>query len=115
MTLYVKRVYDGAAEGDGKRILVDRLWPRGLSKKDARIDIWLKAVAPSPDLRRWFSHDPEKWNEFRRRYRHELEQNGTAVEELRREIGNSTATLLFGAREREHNQAIALKEFIEDL
>jgi uncharacterized protein YeaO (DUF488 family) len=113
MALHLKRVYESAEEGDGKRILVDRLWPRGLSKKEAKVDVWLKQVAPSPALRRWFGHDPEKWSEFRRRYRHELEKNTDAVEALKKEIGRSKATLLFGAKDSEHNQAVVLKEFIE--
>jgi len=113
MTLQLKRVYESAEDGDGKRILVDRLWPRGLSKDEARVDLWLKAVAPSPDLRRWFGHDPEKWAEFRRRYRHELEENVAAVDELKKAISRSKATLLYGAKDQEHNHAIVLKDFIE--
>ena len=113
MTLQLKRVYESVADGDGKRILVDRLWPRGLSKDEAKVDLWLKAVAPSPDLRRWFGHDPEKWAEFRRRYRHELEENVAAVDELKKAIGRSKATLLYGAKDQEHNHAIVLKDFIE--
>lgn len=112
MVLHVKRVYESAGDGDGKRILVDRLWPRGLSKAEARVDVWLKEVAPSPALRRWFGHDPEKWNEFRHRYRDELEKNA-AVAELKKAIGTSTATLLYGARDTEHNNAVVLKDYIE--
>lgn len=114
MVLHVKRVYEDVAGTDGKRILVDRLWPRGLTKAKAKVDIWLKAVAPSPDLRRWFGHDPAKWSEFRRRYRLELENNPAAVAELRNEIGRSAATLLYGARDEAHNQAIVLKEFLDE-
>ena len=113
MTLRLKRVYESAESGDGKRILVDRLWPRGVSKDEAKVDLWLKAVAPSPDLRRWFGHDPEKWAEFRRRYRNELEENVAAVDELKKAIGRSKATLLYGAKDQEHNHAIVLKDFIE--
>ena len=113
MALQLKRVYESAADGDGKRILVDRLWPRGVSKVEAKGDLWLKAVAPSLDLRRWFGHDPEKWAEFRRRYQHELEENVAAVDELKKAIGRSKATLLYGAKDQEHNHAIVLKDFIE--
>ena len=112
MVVYVKRVYESAEDGDGKRILVDRLWPRGLSKTEARVDVWLKEVAPSPALRRWFGHDPEKWSEFRRRYRDELEKN-PAVAELKKDIGSATATLLYGARDTEHNNAVVLRDYIE--
>lgn len=113
MALRLKRVYERAQEDDGKRILVDRLWPRGLSKTDAKVDAWPKDLAPSPALRRWFGHDPQKWSEFRERYRHELEKNRDAAEALKREIGGSKATLLYGARDEEHNHAIVLREFIE--
>lgn len=113
MSLHIKRVYDPSDDSDGKRILVDRLWPRGLSKTEARVDIWLKEVAPSPVLRRWFGHDPEKWTEFRRRYRDELEKNSEAVDALKKEIGRATATILYGAKDSEHNHAIVLKDFIE--
>jgi uncharacterized protein YeaO (DUF488 family) len=114
MALRIKRVYEPSDDGDGKRILVDRLWPRGLSKKKAHVDAWLKEVAPSPELRRWFGHDPDKWNEFRRRYRDELEKNPEAVEALKKEIGKSNATLLYGAKDEEHNHAIVLRDFIID-
>lgn len=113
MSLHIKRVYDPSDDSDGKRILVDRLWPRGLSKTEAKVDIWLKEVAPSPVLRRWFGHDPEKWTEFRRRYRDELEKNSEAVDALKKEIGRATATILYGAKDSEHNHAIVLKDFIE--
>lgn len=113
MTVELKRVYESAEDNDGKRILVDRLWPRGLSKDKAKIDLWLKAVAPSPDLRRWFGHDPAKWSEFRQRYRQELRENATAVDDLKKAIGRSKATLLYGAKDQEHNHAIVLRDFIE--
>lgn len=110
--LKLKRVYDDPAEADGLRILVDRLWPRGLSKDKAHIDHWEKAVAPSADLRRWFGHDPEKWPEFRRRYEEELRQNEAGVKALRERIGTRTTTLLFAARDDRHNNAVALREFL---
>jgi uncharacterized protein YeaO (DUF488 family) len=112
--LKVKRVYEPKARGDGHRILVDRLWPRGLSKAKAGVDEWRKDLAPSDGLRRWFSHDAVKWDEFRQRYRRELEALGK-IEDLR-EIGQraqeGNVTLLFGAKETEHNDAVALREMI---
>lgn len=112
MSVRIKRIYEPADKQDGKRILVDRLWPHGLSKDDAHIDVWLKDVAPSTDLRRWFGHDPKKWDEFRRRYGDELKTNAKVVDELREQIGQSTATLLYGAKDSEHNHAIVLRDFI---
>ncbi|MGY5776185.1 DUF488 domain-containing protein [Rhizobium sp. LEGMi135b] len=112
MLLRIKRVYEPADDGDGKRILVDRLWPRGISKNDAHIDAWLKDIAPSAELRRWFGHDPKKWDEFRHRYRDELKRNSKALDELREQIGQSTATLLYGARDSEYNNAVVLMDFI---
>jgi uncharacterized protein YeaO (DUF488 family) len=112
--LQVRRVYDAPAPGDGRRILVDRLWPRGLAKRDARIDHWAREVAPSDGLRRWFGHDPAKWDEFRRRYAAELDANAEAVAALAQAIGDGGATLLFGAKETERNNAVALREYLED-
>jgi uncharacterized protein YeaO (DUF488 family) len=109
----IKRVYDTASRGDGKRILVDRLWPRGLRKEDARIDHWLKEIAPSNELRKWFGHDPAKWPEFRKRYAAELAENSGLLEELRIEAGKGTVTLLFAAKDATHNNAVVLKELIE--
>jgi len=114
MRLHIKRIYEPAAEGDGKRILVDRLWPRGVNKSDAHVDIWLKDIAPSTDLRRWFGHDPNKWDEFRQRYRDELKNNAAAVHALKEQIEKSMVTLLYGARDREHNNAVVLMDFIRD-
>ncbi len=113
MTLRIKRIYEPPAAQDGTRILVDRLWPRGVSKEEAHVHAWLKEIAPSAELRRWFGHDPEKWDAFRRRYLEELENNPAAVEELKRQIGQSTATLLYGARDTEHNNALVLRDFID--
>ncbi len=113
MKLRLKRVYETAAKSDGKRILVDRLWPRGLSKSKARIDYWAKAVAPSNKLRRWYRHEPEKWPEFKRRYFAELKRNTAAVQELVAHLGTGKATLLFGSKETRYNNAAALKEFLE--
>jgi uncharacterized protein YeaO (DUF488 family) len=112
--LRLKRVYEDAEPGDGLRILVDRLWPRGLKKAEARIDRWLKGVAPSTELRRWFAHDPARWDEFRRRYAAELRADPSALEELRAFLrGRGVATLLFSAHDGERNNAVALKEILE--
>lgn len=114
MALRVKRVYESPAEADGTRILVDRIWPRGLSKEDAALDHWIKDVAPSSDLRKWFGHDPERWEEFQQRYFAELDDAEQAVESLREAIGGKTATLLYAARDEEHNNAVALKAYLQE-
>jgi uncharacterized protein YeaO (DUF488 family) len=106
--LRVKRAYEPRANADGYRILVDRLWPRGLSKKAAAVDQWLKEVAPSTELRRWFDHDPEKWPEFQKRYRHELRAHNDALREIVRRATHGTVTLLYGARDESHNHALVL-------
>ncbi|MFO0753764.1 MAG: DUF488 domain-containing protein [Thermodesulfovibrionales bacterium] len=109
----VKRVYDAPSPEDGKRILVDRLWPRGLKKENAAIDEWMKDAAPSSALRKWFSHDPEKWQDFKKRYLQELKEKTEIMERLRKEAGKEVITLLFSARDSEHNNAVALKEAVE--
>jgi uncharacterized protein YeaO (DUF488 family) len=106
----VKRVYEPAARDDGVRVLVDRVWPRGISKSKARIDTWMKDVAPSTALRKWFGHDPERWIEFRRRYRAELAEHPERVRELRGFARRGTLTLVYSARDERHNQAIVLRE-----
>jgi Uncharacterized conserved protein len=113
MDLRIKRIYEPSAADDGLRVLVDRLWPRGLKKEHAAIDLWLREIAPSDALRRWFGHDPEKWDEFRRRYQAELDQNGEAIAILRARGGKGRVTLLYGARDESHNQAVALKEYLD--
>ena len=113
--LKIKRVYDPPERGDGERILVDRLWPRGLSKRNAAVDVWLKDLGPSHELRKWFGHDPRRWNEFRRRYRAELRAKHDSLAATARKASRGTVTLLFGARDPEHNQAVVLKETIERL
>lgn len=113
MKVRVKRVYEGADKGDGRRVLVDRLWPRGLTKEKAAVDLWLKEIAPSTELRKWFGHDPEKWGEFKKRYRAELGKNTEAVDRLREEISKGAVTLLYGARDQEHNEAVVLQSWIE--
>ena len=109
----LKRVYDAPEEDDGVRVLVDRVWPRGLSKERARVDLWIKELAPSTTLRKWFAHDPAKWQEFRRRYHAELAEKDEALEQLQRTCyDNPVVTLLFAAKDREHNNAVALKEYL---
>ncbi|HEY7979116.1 MAG TPA: DUF488 family protein [Rhizomicrobium sp.] len=110
MPIKVKRVYEKAERGDGKRILVDRLWPRGVKK--TAIDVWIKDVAPSDDLRNWFHHEEPKWRTFRSKYRKELSANKDAVVELRK-AAKGTATLLYGAKDEEHNQAVVLAEYLK--
>ncbi|RLP26656.1 DUF488 domain-containing protein [Mesorhizobium sp. YM1C-6-2] len=112
MRVAIKRVYEPAADDDGRRILVDRLWPRGLTKEKAAVDLWLKEVAPSDELRKWFGHDPKKWGEFQRRYRAELDSNEEAVQTLKQAIGKGPATLVYGAHDEQHNQAVALRDWL---
>jgi uncharacterized protein YeaO (DUF488 family) len=112
MNIAIKRIYQQPQADDGLRILVDRLWPRGLSKEAAKVDVWLKAVAPSHELRRWYHHDLEKWPEFRKRYFAELDGEKTAVNELLRLAKNGKVTLLYAAKALEHNHALALLEYI---
>lgn len=113
MGFRLKRVYDNPAKADGRRVLVDRLWPRSLTKKEARLDDWLKEIAPSTRLRKWFGHDPARWTEFKKRYAAELEGQREQVEQLARQAKKRTVTLLSAARDIEHNNAAALKEHIE--
>jgi uncharacterized protein YeaO (DUF488 family) len=115
MRLRLKRVYEPPSDTDGMRILVDRLWPRGLSKAEAKIDFWAKAVAPSAELRRWYGHEREKWPEFQGKYIIELQNNPEAVHELIAKIGNGNATLLFGSKETSLNNAAVLKDYLEAL
>ena len=112
MRITIKRVYEPAADGDGRRILVDRLWPRGLTKEKAAVDLWLKEIAPSAEVRKWFGHDPEKWSEFQRRYGAELDANEEAVQALKQAIGKGPATLLYGAHDERHNQAVVLRDWL---
>ena len=113
MRIQTKRVYDPPARSDGRRILIDRLWPRGLSKAAARIDHWAKSVAPSTKLRHWYGHEPGKWQEFRRRYFAELDANPAGLAELRSQLGTGAVTLLYGSKETRHNNASALSEYLE--
>ncbi len=112
MKISVKRVYKKPDPQDGTRILVDRLWPRGLSKEDAQVDVWLKSVAPSNDLRKWYQHDAQKWAEFKKRYFVELDTNMDTVNELVAYVKRGSVTLLYSAKEPRYNNAVALKEYI---
>jgi len=112
MDIETKRIYDSPADGGGFRVLVDRLWPRGLRKDDVKVDLWLKDIAPSDGLRKWFGHDPARWSGFRKRYFAELEANGEAVKQLIAAAGGRDIVLLYGAKDTEHNQAVALKEYL---
>jgi len=115
MDIQLKRIYNPAELGDGKRILVDRLWPRGLKRQGAKIDEWMREIAPSDGLRKWFSHDPTKWNEFRLRYIEELRDKNKKglLEKLVQECSRGKVTFLYAAKDEQHNNAAVLKEFIE--
>ncbi len=108
----IKRVYEKPTKTDGQRILIDRLWPRGLSKSQAKIDFWLKEIAPSTELRKWFSHDPAKWSEFKRRYFKELNQSQKNLAELKKLL-KKKSTLVYSAKDTQFNNAVALKEYLE--
>jgi uncharacterized protein YeaO (DUF488 family) len=110
--LRIKRVYEPPAPTDGTRILVDRLWPRGLTKERARVDLWLKEIAPSTEIRRRFGHDPARWAEFQARYRAELAANADPVARLRAEMACGPVTLIYGAKDEAHNDAIVLRDFL---
>jgi len=110
MSLKVKRIYEPAEKEDGFRILVDRLWPRGLTKGKAAVDLWLKNIAPSKELRKWFAHDPEKWKEFQKKYLKELEENKEAVDTLKDHLKKGIVTLLYAAKDEAHNEAQVLKD-----
>jgi uncharacterized protein YeaO (DUF488 family) len=108
-----KRAYEAPESADGFRVLVERLWPRGVSKSEAALDLWLKDVAPSPGLRKWFGHDPAKWGEFRRRYSSELRHHPEAVHLLEEKAAKGPVTLVYGSRDQEHNSAVALRDFLD--
>ena len=111
--LKLKRVYETPRKDDGARILVDRLWPRGLTKEKAKVDLWLKEIAPSTELRKWFGHDPKKWQSFRQRYQSELKHHADQLKLLKSKVKEGTVTLIYGARDQEHNEALVLKQFLE--
>ena len=113
MRVRTKRIYDEPARSDGRRVLIDRLWPRGVSKEAARIDFWAKAIAPSNELRKWYQHDSSKWAEFRDRYFAELDSNPEGVAELLSQVGSGVVTLLFSSKEEHLNNASALCDYLE--
>jgi len=106
----IKRVYELPDKHDGRRILVDRLWPRGLTKEKASIDLWLKDIAPSTELRKWFGHDPGRWEDFKERYLDELKGNSEQIQLLKQELDKGIVTLVYGAKDEEHNQAVVIQE-----
>lgn len=110
----LKRAYERPAKSDGKRILVDRMWPRGVTKEELHLDRWAKDVAPSAELRKWFGHDPEKWDGFKQKYFRELNKQSRAIEELATECRRGPVTLVYGAKDTHHNQAVALKQYLEE-
>ena len=112
--IVLKRAYEPAAPSDGQRVLVDRLWPRGVSKEKAAIDLWLKGIAPSTALRQWFGHDPALWGEFQQRYRAELDANGEVVGQLRDVIRKGRTTLVYGAKDEAHNDAVVLADYMAE-
>jgi uncharacterized protein YeaO (DUF488 family) len=113
--LKVKRIYEMALSDDGKRILVDRLWPRGIKKSDVKVDEWLKEIAPSNELRKWFAHDPSKWQVFKKKYANEIAEKSALIQRLKKESEKDVVTLLYSAKDNEHNNAVALKEMIDHL
>jgi len=111
--LQIKRIYEDPTDEDGYRVLVDRLWPRGVSKEDAKLDEWMKEITPSPELRKWFDHDPDKFEEFKKRYENELAAKHELVVKLLDMAENQNITLLYAAKDESHNHAIVLKEFLK--
>ena len=112
MNIKLKRAYEPAEKDDGFRVLVDRLWPRGVSKEKAKLDLWLKEIAPTTELRKWFGHDPAKWKEFQRRYLGELRQNAEPVKLLQDKAKTDTVTLIYAARDEEHNEAAVIRDLL---
>ncbi len=112
-SIWLRRAYDTPGHTDGQRILVDRLWPRGVSKNDLKLDEWMKDIAPSDDLREWFDHDADKWEGFKERYAKELDENKDAVAAIRERLADGRVTLVSGAKDEEHNNAVALKAYLE--
>ncbi|MEO6682534.1 MAG: DUF488 domain-containing protein [Ginsengibacter sp.] len=112
MNATIKRVYEKPEKEDGFRILVDRLWPRGLTKEKAALDLWLKEIAPTTDLRKWFHHDPEKWDEFQKRYLKELKQNKEALTILKNKMREGKVTILYAAKDENHNEAKVLRDYV---
>lgn len=113
-TIRIKRIYEDPSKNDGHRILVDRIWPRGVSKEDAQLDDWPKDIAPSDELRKWFDHDPDKFDEFDKKYRKELKDKKEELDKIRKKAKDKTVTLLYGAKDKEHNQAVVLRKVLQD-
>lgn len=113
MQIWLKRAYEKPGSNDGYRVLVDRVWPRGVKKEALELNDWLQEIAPSSELRKWFGHDPEKWDEFRQRYFKELDGRKEVVDSLLSRLQESRVTLVYGAGDEQHNQAVALKEYLE--
>ncbi|MDE2590854.1 MAG: DUF488 domain-containing protein [Patescibacteria group bacterium] len=112
MNITIKRIYEKSSTTDGKRVLIDRLWPRGLTKEKAKIDVWLKDIAPSTELREWFGHDPVKWSEFKKRYLTEIKSNSTAMSQLEELLKKGKVTLVYAAKDKEYNDAVVLQEYL---
>ncbi|MEX2354111.1 MAG: DUF488 domain-containing protein [Gammaproteobacteria bacterium] len=112
MSIRIKRIYDPFLKADGQRVLVDRLWPRGVKKGDARLSLWMKGVAPSPELRRWFNHDPEHWQGFRKRYTRELGNKPEEIKKLNELMREDTLTLIYAARDPIHNHAKVIADYL---
>lgn len=114
LEIRVRRAYEEPEKGDGHRVLIDHVWPRGISKEKAKLDEWAKELAPSGELRKWFDHDPERFEDFRRRYRAELEKRGEELEELRERAKSEPVTIVYAARDEEHNNAVVLAELLRE-
>jgi uncharacterized protein YeaO (DUF488 family) len=113
MDIRTKRIYEEDDKSDGQRVLIDRLWPRGVKKEDAHFDLWQKELAPSSELRKWFGHDPEKWSEFKKRYSKELDSHPEEIADLLKRAKEGRLTLIFAAKDTDHSNAAALKEYLE--
>lgn len=113
MKIHLKRVYEPASKQDGVRIFVERLWPRGIKKEELQMDLWLKEIAPSTELRKWFSHDLAKWERFQKKYAEELDEKSEALEPILSALKKGVVTLLYSSRDREHNSALCLKKYLE--
>ena len=113
MAIEIKRVYEEPSRADGTRVLVDRLWPRGLTKERAQVDLWMKDVAPTTELRKWFNHDPSKWTGFQSRYREELKSKADLLAELKQKAAKGTVTLVYGAKDEVHNEAAVLQSLLQ--
>lgn len=113
MDIQIKRIYEATSKNDGFRVLVDRIWPRGVSKEEAKLDIWMKEIAPSSGLRKWFDHKEERFDEFSEKYKKELRQHSELILDLKQKGKENRLTLLYGAKDEKHNQAVVLKSFLE--